>query len=1264
MYNGVQVGHANNWNTANFSKNTQTFRLFRGRTQGGIDFGHVRLIDGDIVVRDYYPSCKNGHFGFYDLANDKFYGNDGTGEFLHGDVIACTNRVRIEAVPYEMGEPDPYFGYVDGVQAGELRTFTAPSGEVVYESEVYTCTGYDVYRWDADNLAFEAEPYLSGSGTVCPYQHPNPAAEAKVVWKFAKNAVSVSANGPGTATAVRDGDDFVLTATPQDQAEFLFWRGEAVPAASKTNATLRIPATQATAPFVAWFRWKSGGHSLVRTWNGGDGLGDDTTKWTPTGVPTANDDIVIPTGLVDVKDFICVNSLTVGTNGFFRFAASGEPNYASMAWPDSGASREINVLGSVTNYGRIVIGGRAVNPGTDICYTKLTVNVGGNLALLADSRTSVAATPIEGDVTFANLYASATKVAVGGAIDVGETAILYPICDHLTGASVKFTAASFSLAEGASVVCNDRGWQNFRNAQGGDTYLPAPSRDNGRGIFTYARTGSGYDHAIGAGYGGRGYGNSQTESSNWGQPYGYAYAPFLPGAPGGGDGNYTTSYDQRGGQIRGGGVFWLWATGAVRVDGKVTANAYKTGCTAASGGGIWIAGKSLAFGENAALEAKGANDDAFGSHCTGGGGRISIAYNITFPELEELALGGDPQTHIYKDEITLVSANANGGEITSGGRAGDGTCTTVYNAEGQIVHVAYSGSVAVTGCDPDYSDYPILSGTEVTFNAPEYGYYPGNETWRYECLGFVLSNATEQITNGTARQLVYTVGHEDLTLVWQWGIREFGHPVAKPAHGAIEADGVLFSEPGTVWSKEGATLALRAVPEDGAEFLYWIGDIPWTQVTNATIALEPSEQRNVRPVFRVANAPTAVTWKGGDGDWNDESNWQPANVPGRGDDVTVAAGTCRVDQCAFAGSLALSGAARMSATPVQSTTYRKNVMMAVTRDLTLDGAAGLCFGNTNAVANVYNTVAHDLSVGGDLSLAGASVLSLSGGRRTTAAEYRTGTARLTVGGNFSILGTAQYRPNSDGYYGGSVQATVGGRFTLGAAARVDANRLGYGVGASGGGTGYGDLGKTAASHGGRGTTKASAEAAHVPATAAYDYAYCPREPGQTSRHAGSGLVRGGGAVRIVANDMRIDGTLTADGGVRDGDPSSTAGGGASSGGTICLMARRDVRFGAAAVLSAKGASSATNPYLGASGGGRVAVGERLTDAQYAALLASPAVLPAGVVEDGTAYVAARPSFADAVAPGDAARDLAACWGSFTHLTGTAKPGRGLLLLVR
>lgn len=81
-YNNKKLGTANTgWD---FSTNTQIFYIGKGRTNGKFRFKEVKLYDNDILVRDLVPCYRivDRKVGMYDLVNDIFYTNAGTGEFV------------------------------------------------------------------------------------------------------------------------------------------------------------------------------------------------------------------------------------------------------------------------------------------------------------------------------------------------------------------------------------------------------------------------------------------------------------------------------------------------------------------------------------------------------------------------------------------------------------------------------------------------------------------------------------------------------------------------------------------------------------------------------------------------------------------------------------------------------------------------------------------------------------------------------------------------------------------------------------------------------------------------------------------------------------------------------------------------------------------------------------------------------------------------------------------------------------------------------
>ena len=69
-----------------FSSNTQSFLIGRGRNYGYARFKEIKMYDGDELVRDLVPYYKKdiNKVGMLDKVHNVFYENQGTGEFLWG----------------------------------------------------------------------------------------------------------------------------------------------------------------------------------------------------------------------------------------------------------------------------------------------------------------------------------------------------------------------------------------------------------------------------------------------------------------------------------------------------------------------------------------------------------------------------------------------------------------------------------------------------------------------------------------------------------------------------------------------------------------------------------------------------------------------------------------------------------------------------------------------------------------------------------------------------------------------------------------------------------------------------------------------------------------------------------------------------------------------------------------------------------------------------------------------------------------------------
>ena len=746
----------------------------------------------------------------------------------------------------------------------------------------------------------------------------------------------------------------------------------------------------------------------------------------------------------------------------------------------------------------------------------------------------------------------------------------------------------------------------------------------------------------------------------FGATYGYAYAPFLPGSPSGGDGNYSLDYGRTQGACRGGGVFWLVTPGTATLNGKISATVPQVGWQAASGGSVWIAAKDFVVGENAKVDVSGGDAGSSTPTAAGGGGRISFAKDVPEADLAALARGERPDGYLYSDEQTLVPVDIAGGTSTATDKAEPGTATFVTPAAA-LHFVTFDGSpVQATTVTPKYGPHPLEEGTVQAFSADPYGIDPANATWRHRCLGYVVSNATEEIDRKASVQGELTVGTTDMTVTWRWGETEYLTYLNLTGPGRLTLLGESYDAATDVYLKASESNVLTAVPNDGCEFLYWLGEVSAAERTSPVLTLDASRQQHVTAVFRVAGEAGTCVWKEGvTGDFTDAANWEGGFVPGIGDAVVVASGTCRIPEFVQCAALTLSGDGKVVTVRQKKADGYDMSELRVTGDVRLADSAVLQLGVTDGSSTVYNT----LDVGGSLVLENSATLHIAAGRRTGAYTWATGCGFVRVGGNFRLRDSSAFKPNCDGYYGGSVVTTVGGTFAVAAGARVDADGRGMGAYSSlGWNAGVGTSGDCAPSHFGKGAVASGGQTPWRDA-APYDNAWTPLRPGQQNRESGSAvLCRGGGVIRIFAGMMRIDGTVTANG--------VACVGGNSSGGTIWLVSQDLVGFGESAVLSAQGAYSETWPEMGAAGGGCVAVYSYFTPEMVDWVMAH-SDKPLGPYADDDRppkrirewtddLLKLHPTFADAAAPGSAARESKPCWGSFKALRG---PGDGLVILI-
>ena len=470
----------------------------------------------------------------------------------------------------------------------------------------------NVCQWAGREERFRAEISGGGAATVN-------GASALDVWLPAGSAVS-------------------LAASPSADHRFVCWLGDVPGGKAATPSLSFTPAvgSRATAVFA-----RGDGVTAAKVWTGGAGTTawDDAANWEPSGVPTADDDVAIASGTVYAPRVIVAASLAVGEAATLTLASTWATAAASIADAeqdagDHGNVRFLFVVGDVANAGSLILGG------SGDAVPRFVFEVGGNLALSGTSRTAVYAARTAGPVDAASLFAARTDFAVGGTLSLSGTAVLYTVCDPLTGTAVRLAPGNLAVAAGAALSSDARGWFWCRCPDG-----TAASKDprarftatavtiatNLRDIYQSFAPGTGQEYWQGAGHGGRG-GYFSTLAATYGLSYGWELAPFLPGSP---NGIYGAVLSR---SARGGGVVWVETAGTAEIAGTVTACQTKNVTYGgASGGGIWICAGRLALSAGATFQATGANSNY---NAQGAGGRIALARGLSAARVEALGETG------------------------------------------------------------------------------------------------------------------------------------------------------------------------------------------------------------------------------------------------------------------------------------------------------------------------------------------------------------------------------------------------------------------------------------------------------------------------------------------------------------------------------------------------------------------------------------------------------------------------------------------------
>ncbi len=1040
--------------------------------------------------------------------------------------------------------------------------------------------------------------------------------------------------------------DFTAEAIPDAGYRFLCWEGDIV-MGETCNPALTMPtrlqARSVTARFVPLSPVLA---NKVFT-GANNGAWEVAGNWTPSGVPTTDDALFITNKTVYVDSEAVAGSLVL--SGGALIVAGSTATVTAQKPRDAARTAPVGlfVQSNLWLSGNCSVGGVQQS-----CVSYLTV--GGDLTLTGTKALAVYAGPRQGLHPFKN---GGARVTVAGTTAIDAGCWFYPDCDTFTGHPVVFDLQDLTVAETGGFDATQRGW-GYTNV---GPRIPADPDYYERIIPNYWDTpapGWGFDYSIGAGHGGRG--GTYSTVRGRGLAYGNANAPSYPGSP---NGIYNSLSFTR----RGGGTARIQARG-VLLDGRIKADAgTQSGFGGSSGGGIWLTCKTIAYGIAASMSAQGGLCSS-GYSSPGGGGRISIGLNLSAAEVDALFAGETPEGLLY-EALTQLPADVTGGQgrLTGGvyAYAESGTATFVASAEADKTLVVAGLPLQAGDPSPAYGPNSFAHGQWVTNSVAVYGADAGvDDRVRYRCQGYTLANLEGPVSSGTTNWVAVQLS-ENLTLTWLWAEPEVRVDASAGMNGIVRRGAVegAFSE----WLAVGATSAsVEAVPDAGYEFLYWLGDVPLALATNNPLQFTADSPHSVQALFRLAEAPATRVWNGGTaalGAWHDVANWLPAgNIPGKEDHVVIAAGYCCTTNYAECGSLAISNAAILRvasrttpANRAQRTesnsqlaiekVYFDEGRLVVRRDLDLRQSAQLGAGGSN------QTYAVALDVGGDMSLRDTASLAVYGGPTNRLFDFETGTATVRVGGLFRVETNCWVYPTSDRYTGGSPRFDVG-QLSLAAGGGFNATERGFdrvkGRVPETVAPGLGYSFDRGAGYGGRGGNGQRGYFGQP-----YGFAKAPIHPGSCNGDHLGWFARGGGLVRVhVGGSVTLNGSVIADG-------SQTTVYGGPSGGGIWITAER-FKVGSSAVLRARGGLSNYN-YSGG-GGGRIALGVKLTAADLAQLGATGEPVSKVETVDAAAFGIRYPGVALNVSPVTTnATETSAQAGTFILLDATRQ---GTVLLLR
>ena len=361
-----------------------------------------------------------------------------------------------------------------------------------------------------------------------------------------------------------------------------------------------------------------------------------------------------------------------------------------IAFPKQGGT--VTVLGDLVVSGstaRVEFGGDfATNHhGSATLWSEVPqhVSVGGNLRVIDGARMDVRSSKTNETAGTVGAF-----VNVAGSMEITGGGSVFVWSDNLTGASPRFEVGSMQVGEGSRFTADERGYAGYFSMWADSA--PAGGRAYGPGAGKNESSSTTLSVSSGGGHGGFGGGRANRSG---GKTYDDAFYPALPGS----GGTSSTSWAYPAGN--GGGVIDVRATGAIVIDGEISADGGKansvndrSGIGSGAGGTVFLYGDTVVSSAGSFISAKGGDEYMYSDKCAyvgGGGGRISIwagaAMSTEGVRARRITRGNDPAS-FGSPRISLA------GTVTAAGGVATKVWSESWDPQGR------DGTIWLTSIEP------------------------------------------------------------------------------------------------------------------------------------------------------------------------------------------------------------------------------------------------------------------------------------------------------------------------------------------------------------------------------------------------------------------------------------------------------------------------------------------------------------------------------------------------------------------------------------